>query len=142
MPHLVELDYQRPAFWRRFRRVFLGELLYPVHHAGRRYAQELRRPVHRQAAHVEQHRQHLDLEWHPSRRRVGEVQAAALAAVALLAAHEAVLDLLLGPAPLAAQPHRPAPSAIPPPTDMGDLRNIKTLVSDTPQQLVISIDYS
>src|SRR5215208_2937100 len=60
-------------------------------------------------------------------RRVGEVEPARLAAVALLATHQAVLDVLPAPAPLAPQPHRPAPSAIPPPTDMGDLRCLKTL---------------
>src|SRR4051812_40673160 len=60
-------------------------------------------------------------------RRAGEVAPARLAAVALQALHEAALDVLLAPAPLAAQPHRSAPSANPTPTDMGDLRCLKTL---------------
>src|SRR3954453_11553111 len=41
--------------------------------------------------------------------------------------HVQVLDVLLAPTPFAPQPHRPAPPAIPPPTDMGDLRSLKTL---------------
>jgi hypothetical protein len=45
-------------------------------------------------ADVEQHRQHLDLNGHAPRRRIGVVQPAALAQVALLALHEAVLALL------------------------------------------------
>src|SRR4051812_15853181 len=112
-------------------RVSFGELLDPGHHAGRRHPEQLGGAVHREAAQVEQHRRDLDPQRHPARRGVGEVQPAGLAAVALLALHEAVLDVLLGPATLAPQPHRPAPPAVPPPTDIGDLRCLKTLRSSS-----------
>src|SRR5215203_5341025 len=41
--------------------------------------------------------------------RVGEVQAAAFTQIALLAAHQPVLDVLFTPTPLAAQPHDKPP---------------------------------
>src|SRR4051812_27647989 len=108
-------------------RVSFGELLDPGHHAGRRHPEQLGGAVHREAAQVEQHRRDLDPQRHPARRGVGEVQPAGLAAVALQPLHEAVLDVLLNPATLAPQPHRPAPPVDPPPTDMGRLRSLKTL---------------
>src|SRR5690348_5208541 len=108
-------------------RVSFGELLDPGHHAGRRHPEQLGGAVHRQPAQVEQHRRDLDPQRHAARRGVGEVQPAGLAAVALQPFHEPVLDVLLGPATLAPQPHRPAPPAVPPPTDIGDLRSLKTL---------------
>src|SRR5690242_5123695 len=52
----------------------------------------------------------------------------ALAAVALLAAHEPILDVLLAPAPLAPQRHPFTPSATPPPMDMGNLCGVETLI--------------
>jgi hypothetical protein len=45
----------------------------------------------------------------PRGGRIGEVQAAAFAQVALLAAHQAVLDVLLAPAALAPKPHDQLP---------------------------------
>ena len=54
-------------------------------------------------------------------------------AASLLAPHQAVLDVLPAPAPLAPQPHRPAPPAVPPPTDIGDLRSLKTLRPHCPR---------
>src|SRR5690349_11061907 len=51
----------------------------------------------------------------------------ALAAVALLAAHEPILDVLLAPAPLAPQRHPFTPSATPPPMDMANLCGVETL---------------
>src|SRR3954449_769254 len=108
-------------------RVSFGELLDPGHHAGRRHPEQLGGAVHREAAQVEQHRRDLDPERHPARRGVGKVQPAGFAAVALQPLHEPILDALLSPATLAPQPHRPAPLAVPPPTDIGDLRCLKTL---------------
>src|SRR4051812_22881783 len=108
-------------------RVSFGELLDPGHHAGRGPPEQLGGAFHREAAQVEQHRRDLDPERHPARRGVGEVQPAGLAAVALQTLHEPVLDVLLSPATLAPQPHRPAPPAVPPPTDIGDLRCLKTM---------------
>src|SRR5215210_2139187 len=107
--------------------MILGKLLDPAHHAGRGHPQELGGAVHRQAAHIQQDRHDLELKRHPARRRVGEVQPAALAAVALLAAHEPVLDLLLAATTLASQSHRPNPSSQLMPTDMGYLCACKTL---------------
>src|SRR5215212_8384351 len=105
MPHLVQLDDQGAALGLRLPGVGFREPLDPGLDGGRRHAEQLGGPVHRDAAQVEQHRLHLHPQRHPPRRRVGEVQAAGLAAVALLAAHEAVLDLLLAPATLAPQRH-------------------------------------
>src|SRR3954451_8921038 len=108
-------------------RVSFGELLDPGHHTGGRHAQQLGGAVHRQPAQVEQDGRDLDPERHPARRRIGEVQPAGLAAVALQALHEAVLDVLLSPATLAPQLHRSAPPAVLPPTNIGNLRSLKTL---------------
>src|SRR5689334_7220630 len=107
--------------------VSFGELLDPGHHAGRRHPEQLGGAVHRQPAQVQQHRRDLDPQRHAARRGVGEVQPAGLAAVALQPLHEPVLDVLLSPATLAPQPHRPAPPAVPLPTDIGHLRCLKTL---------------
>src|SRR5690242_7109610 len=127
MPHLVQLDHHGATFGLGLLGVELGELLDPGHHAGGRHPQELGGPVHRQPAQVEEHGGDLDPERHAARRGVGEVEPARLAAVALLAPHQAVPDVLPAPAPLAPQPHRPAPPAVPPPTDIGNLRRPKTL---------------
>src|SRR4051794_25827314 len=107
--------------------VDFGELFDPGHDAGRGHARQLGGAVHRQPAQVEEHRRDLDPERHAARRRVGEVQPAGPAAVALLAAHEPVLDVLLAPAPLAPQRHPFTPSATPPPMDMGNLCGVETL---------------
>src|SRR3954454_4508110 len=107
-------------------RVSFGELLDPGHHAGRRHPEQLGGAVHREAAQVEQHRRDLDPQRHPARRGVGEAEPAALAA-ALQPLHEAVLDVLLAAATLAPQSHRPVPPVVPLPTDIGDLRSLKTL---------------
>src|SRR3954465_4679462 len=131
MPHLVQLDHDSAAFRLGLLGVDFGEALDPSLHRGRRHAEQLGGAVHRQPAQVQQHRLHLDPERHPARRGVGEVQPARLAAVALLAAHEPVLDVPLAPAPLAPQPHPPTPSAIPPPTDVGNLCRVGTLFSNT-----------
>src|SRR5687767_10772543 len=109
MPHLVELDHHGPTFRLRLLRVGLGEALDPVLHAADRHADQPGGAAHRQAADVEQHCRDLDRQRHAARRRVGEARPARLAAVALLAAHEAVLDLLLAAATLARQTHRPTP---------------------------------
>src|SRR4051795_8191881 len=127
MPHLVELDHDGAALGLGFLGVDFGEALDPGLHARRRHAQELGGAVHRQPAQVEEHRRDLDPERHAARRRVGEVQPARPAAVALLAAHEAVLDVLPAPAPLAPQRHPSTPSATSPPMDMGNLCGVETL---------------
>src|SRR5690349_17795750 len=128
MPHFIKFDHQGTAFRFGLLGVDFGELLDPGHHARRGHAQQLGRAVHRQAAQVEERRRDLDPARHAARRRVGEVQPARLAAVALLAPHQAVPDVLPAPAPLAPQPHRSTPPAIPPPTDIGNLRRPKTLL--------------
>src|SRR3954447_21178218 len=127
MPHLVELDHDGAALGLRFLGVDFGEALDPGLHAGRRHAEQLGGAVHRQPAQVQQHRLELDPQRHATGRRVGEVQPAGLAPVALLAAHEPVLDVLLAPAPLAPQRHPLTPSAVPLPTHMGDLCGLETL---------------
>src|SRR5437764_9498756 len=128
MPHLVQLDHDGAALRLGLLGVDFGEALDPGLHAGRRHAQELGGAVHRQPAQVQQHRLDLDPQRHAARRGVGEVQPAGLAAVALLAAHEPVLDVLLAPAPLAPQPHPLTPSAVPLPTHIGNLCGPETLV--------------
>src|SRR3954471_8460155 len=127
MPHFIEFDHQGAAFRLGLLGVDFGEPLDPGHHAGRGHAQQLGGAVHRQPAHVEQDGGDLDPQRHAARRGVGEVQPARAAAVALLPPHQAVLDVLLAPAPLAPQPHRSTPPAVPPPTDIGNLRRPKTL---------------
>src|SRR3954469_21686295 len=127
MPHLVELDHDGAALGLGFLGVDFSEALDPGLHARRRHAQQLGGAVHRQSAQVEEHRRDLDPERHAARRRVGEVQPAGPAAVALLAAHEPVLDVLLAPASLAPQRHPFTPSATPPPMDMGNLCGVETL---------------
>jgi hypothetical protein len=128
VPHLVEFDHDGPALRLGFLGVDFGEALDPGLHAGRRDPQQLGGAVHRQPAQVQQHRLDLDPERHPARRGVGEVQPARLAAVALLAAHEAVLDVPLSPTTLAPQRHPFTPSAIPSPTNMGNLCGVETLL--------------
>src|SRR4051794_16262607 len=130
MPHLVEFDHDGAALGLGFLGVDFGEALDPGLHARRRHARQLGGAVHRQPAQVEEHRRDLDPERHAARRRVGEVQPAGPAAVALLAAHEPVLDVLPAPAPLAPQRHPFTPSATPPPMDMGDLCGVETLKLD------------
>jgi hypothetical protein len=127
VPHLVELDHDGATFRLGLLRVHFREALDPGLHTGRRDPEQLGGAVHRQAAQVQQHRLDLDPQRHAARRRVGEVQPAGLAQVALLAAHEPVLDVLLAPAPLAPQRHPLTPSATPPPTDMGNLCGAETL---------------
>src|SRR4051794_965087 len=127
MPHLVQLDHDGAALGLGLLGVHFGEALDPGLHAGRRDPEQLGGAVHRQAAQVQQHRLDLDPQRHAARRRVGEVQPAGLAQVALLAAHEPVLDVLPAPAPLAPQRHPLTPSAAPPPTDMGNLCGAETL---------------
>src|SRR3954452_21105826 len=139
VPHLVELDHHGPALRLGFLGVDFGEPLDPDHRAGGRDAQQLGGAVHRQATQVEQDGRDLDPQRQAARRRVGEVQPAALAAVALLAAHEPVLDVLLSPAPPAPQLHRLAPSDIPSSTDMGDRRTPKTLINS--MRKVLLLDY-
>src|SRR3954463_10094531 len=113
-------------------RVSFSELLDPGHHAGRRHPEQLGGAVHRQPAQAHQDGGALAPQRHAARRGVGEVQPAGLAAVALLAPHQAVLDVLLSPAPLAPQTHRPAPPALPTPADIGNLRAPKTLKKSSP----------
>src|SRR3954447_23033499 len=127
MPHLVQLDHDGPALRLGFLGVDFGEALDPSLHRGRRHAEQLGGAVHRQPAQVQQHRLDLDPERHPARRGVGEVQPARLAAVALLAAHEAVLDVPLSPTTLAPQRHPFTPSATPSPMNMGNLCGVETL---------------
>src|SRR3954453_21193538 len=127
MPHLVQLDHDGAALRLGLLGVDFGEALDPGLHAGRRHAQELGGAVHRQPAQVEQHRLHLDPQRHAARRGVGEVQPARLAAVALLAAHEPVLDVLLVPAPLAPQAHPLTPCAVSPSAHIGNLCGPETL---------------
>jgi hypothetical protein len=128
VPHLVQLDDDHTTFRLGLLGVDFREALDPGLHARRRHAEQLGGAVHRQPAQVQQHRLELDTQRHATGRGVGEVQPAALAAVALLAAHEPVLDVLLAPAPLAPQRHPFTPSAIPPPMDMGNLCGIETLL--------------
>src|SRR3954454_23755883 len=127
MPHLVQLDHDGAALGLGFLGVHFGEALDPGLHTGRRDPEQLGGAVHRQPAQVQQHRLHLDPERHPARRGVGEVQPARLAAVALLAPHEAVLDVPLSPTTLAPQRHPFTPSATPSPMDMGNLCGVETL---------------
>src|SRR3954452_11767304 len=127
MPHLVQLDHDGTAFRLGLLGVDFGEALDPGLHRGRRHAEQLGGAVHRQPAQVQQQRLDLDPQRHATGRRVSEVQPARFAAVALLAAHEAVLDVLLAPAPLAPQRHPLIPSAVPLPTHMGDLCGLETL---------------
>src|SRR4029450_12048765 len=96
-------------------------------HARRRHAQQLSGAVHRQPAQVQQHRLDLDPQRHAARRRIGEVQPAGLAAVALLAAHEPVLDVLRAPATFAPQPHSLTPCTVPPSAHIGNLCGPETL---------------
>src|SRR3954470_20004347 len=131
MPHLVQLDHDSTAFRLGLLGVDFGEALDPGLHRGRRHAEQLGGAAHRQPAQVQQQRLDLDPQRHATGRRVGEVQPARLAAVALLAAHEAVLDVLLAPAPLAPQRHPLIPSAVPLPTYMGDLCGLETLPAKT-----------
>src|SRR3954469_409072 len=131
MPHLVQLDHDGPALRLGFLGVDFGEALDPSLHRGRRHAEQLGGAVHRQPAQVQQHRLDLDPQRHPARRGVGEVQPARLAAVALLAAHEAVLDVPLSPTTLAPQRHPVTPSATPSPMDMGNLCGVETLIRET-----------
>src|SRR3954466_10975772 len=128
MPHLVELDHDGAALGLGFLGVDFSEALDPGLHARRRHAEQLGGAVPRQPAQVEEHRLDLEPERHAARRRVGEVQPAGPAAVALLAAHEPVLDVLPAPAPLAPQRHPFTPSAAPPPMDMGNLCGVETLL--------------
>src|SRR3954467_10519453 len=127
MPHLVQLDHDGPPLRLGFLGVDFGEALDPSLHRGRRHAEQLGGAVHRQPAQVQQHRLDLDPERHPARRGVGEVQPARLAAVALLAPHEAVLDVPLSPTTLAPQRHPFTPSATPSPMNMGNLCGVETL---------------
>src|SRR3954454_18713059 len=127
MPHLVQLDHDGAALGLGFLGVHFGEALDPGLHTGRRDPEQLGGAVHRQPAQVQQHRLHLDPERHPARRGVGEVQPARLAAVALLAPHEAVLDVALSPTTLAPQRHPFTPSATPSPMNMGNLCGVETL---------------
>src|SRR4051794_10577718 len=127
MPHLVQLDHDGAALGLGLLGVHVGEALDPSLHRGRRDAEQLGGAVHRQPAQVQQHRLDLDPQRHATGRRVGEVQPAGLAPVALLAAHEPVLDVLPAPAPLAPQRHPLTPSAVPLPTHMGDLCGLETL---------------
>jgi transposase len=121
VPHLVEFDHDSTAFRLGFLGVHFREALDPGLHARRRHAQQLGGAVHRQPADVEQHGRHLHPQRHAARRRVGEVQPAGLAAVALLAAHEPVLDVLLAPATFAPQPHSLTPCTVPPSAHIGNL---------------------
>src|SRR4051812_832351 len=105
----------------------LGELLDPSLDRRGGDAQQLGRAVHRQAADVEQHRRHLHRQGLARPRGVGEVQPARLAAVTLLAAHEAVLDVLLAPAFLASQSHHASPAISSMPEKIGRLCSAKTL---------------
>src|SRR3954451_8615949 len=132
MPHLVQLDHDGAALGLGLLGVDFGEALDPGLHAGRRHAQELGGAVHRQPAQVEQHRLDLDPQRHAARRRVGEVQPARLAAVALLAAHEPVLDVLPAPASLAPQPHPLTSCAVSPSAHIGNLCGPETLNSLSP----------
>src|SRR4051812_5604531 len=132
MPHLVQLDHDGAALGLGLLGVHFGEALDPGLHRGRRHAEQLGGAVHRQPAQVQQHRLDLDPQRHATGRRVGEVQPAGLAPVALLAAHEPVLDVLPAPAPLAPQRHPLTPSAVPLPTHMGDLCGLETLQSRSP----------
>src|SRR3954454_20225615 len=131
MPHLVQLDHDGAALWLGFLGVDFGEALDQGLHAGRRHPEQRGGALHRQPAQVEEHRRDLDPERHAARRRGGEVQPAGSAAVALLAAHEPVLDVLLAPAPLAPQRHPFTPSATPTPIDMGNLCGVETLLGKT-----------
>src|SRR4051812_28323445 len=128
MPHLVQLDHDGAALGLGLLGVDFGEALDPGLDAGRRHAEQLGGAVHRQPAQVEQHRLDLDPQRHAARRRVGEVQPARLAAVALLAAHEPVLDVLLAPASLAPQPHPLTSCAVSPSAHIGNLCDPETLL--------------
>jgi hypothetical protein len=130
VPHLVEFDHDGATLGLGFLGVDFGEALDPGLDAGRRHAQQLGGAVHRQPAQVEEHGRDLDPQRHAARRRVGEVQPAALAAVALLAAHEPVLDVPLSPATLAPQRHPLAPCTVSPSVHIGNLCDAETLKED------------
>src|SRR3954452_17496787 len=58
---------------------------------------------------IEQHGRLLHGQWLPAWGRVGEVEPAALAQIALLVAHPPVLNVPVAPTALAAQPHGQPP---------------------------------
>jgi len=102
MPHLVEFDHHRRADRIGFLRVGCHDLLQLNIDGRQRDVEKLGRAAYRQPADREQygglHGQRLALDGH-----VGEVQAALLALVALLAAHQPVPGLLFAPTALAAK---------------------------------------
>jgi len=109
VPHLVELDHHGPTFWLRLLGVGGRELLEPGLDGGRGDAKELGGAVHRQATHIQQHRSRFQGQRLAAWGRVGEVQTAPLAQVALLVAHQPVLDVIFTPAPLAPKSHNQSP---------------------------------
>src|SRR5829696_1829424 len=122
VPHLVELDHHRPALRLGLLGVSLGELLEPNLDGGCRDAQELGGAVHRQSADIEQHGRHLQGQRFAAWGRIGEIQAAGFAQVALLATHEPVLNVLVAPAALTAQLHGQPPQGSAPQKDRSSLR--------------------
>src|SRR3954463_920342 len=109
MPPPREPDHHRPAFWLGLLRVGGRELLEPGLDRGCRDTQELGGAVHRQTAHIQQYGSHFQGQRLAAGGCVGEVQAAALAQVALLGAHQPVLDVLFAPAALASKSHSQSP---------------------------------
>src|SRR3954462_9493247 len=65
--------------------------------------------VHRQTTDIEQHGRHLQGQRLAAGGCVSEVQAAGFAPVALLAAHQPILDMLFAPAALAPKSHGQSP---------------------------------
>src|SRR3954471_23521683 len=95
---------------------------------GGRDTEELGGAVHRETADIQQHGSHLQGQRFAAWGRVGEVQAAGFAPVALLVAHQAVLDVLFTPTPLAAQPHDKPPRRSSSVRDISHLCSPKTLL--------------
>src|SRR4051794_17675623 len=127
MPHLVELDHHRSSFRLRLLGVGGRELLQPGLDGGRGDTQELGGAVHGQAADIEQHGRHLQGQRLAAWGRVGEVQAATFAQIALLVAHPPVLDMLFAPAALAPKSHGQSPWRSSSARKIGHLYNHKTL---------------
>ena len=93
------------------------------------WSRQLGGAVHRQAADIEQNRSGLRRQRLAACGRVGECQTTRLAQVALLGAHQPILDVLLAPTALAPQPHDPPPQGPQRAQKVGHLCSPKTLLA-------------
>src|SRR3954454_16901458 len=128
MPHLIELDHHGPALRLGLLGVGGRELLQPGLDGGGRDTEELGGAVHGQTTDIEQHGRHLQSQRFAAWGRVGEVQTAGFAQIALLVAHPPVLDMLFAPAALAPKSHDQSPWRSSSARKIGHLYNHKTLL--------------